>query len=135
MAEVLAVAASIITVIQITDRVISLCCGFVGKVRGAEKEAIQMINTVTGLKGFLEFWHTFVKDEENTHRLPLLNSLCNPGGPLEVCTTALTDMESKIRPKRDHTGVLKPITWLWKSAEIAQILKDIEGQKTYMMLA
>jgi len=136
MAEVLAVAASIITVIQITDRVISLCCSFVGKVRGAEKEAIQMVNTVTGLKGFLEFLHTFVKNEENAPRLPLLNSLCNPGGPLEVCTTALTDMEGKIRPtKRDHTGVLKPITWLWKSNEIAQILQNIEEQKTFMMLA
>jgi hypothetical protein len=135
MAEVLAVAASIITVIQITDRVISLCCGFMGKVRGAEKEALQMVNGVTGLKGFLEFLHTFVKDEENAPRLPLLNSLCDPGGPLEVCTSALTNMETKMRPKRDHTGVLKPVTWLWKWNEIAQILKDIELQKTHMMLA
>ena len=137
MAEALAVVASIIAVIQITDRVISLCCSFVGKVRGAEKEALQMVNTVTGLKGFLEFLHTFVKDEENAPRMPLLNSLCDPRGPLEVCTTALTAMEAKLRPtsKRDHTGVLKPITWLWKSNEIAKILKDIEEQKTYMMLA
>jgi hypothetical protein len=136
MAEALAVGASIIAVIQITDRVISLCCSFVGKVRGAEKKALQMVNSVTGLKGFLEFLHMFVKDEENAPRLPLLSSVCDAGGPLEVCITAWTDMEAKLRPlKRDDTGVLKPITWLWKSNEIAKMLKEIEEQKTYMMLA
>lgn len=135
MAESLAVAASIIAVIQITDRVVSLCCSFMGKVRGAEKEAMQMVNSVTALKGMLEFLHTFVKAEENAPRLPLLSLLCSPGGPLEKCTTALTEVESKIRSKTDRSGVLKPITWFSQWNEIAEILKDIEQQKTYMILA
>jgi hypothetical protein len=108
VAEALAIAASIIAVIQITDGMMSLCCSFMGKIRGAEKEAAQMVNTVSGLKGFLEFLRLFVKGEDNATRLPLLNSLCNAGGPLESRPTALTDIEAKMRPKRDHTGVLKP---------------------------
>ena len=96
---------------------------------------MQMVNSVTGLKGFLEFLNTFVKDEENAPRLPLLNSLCTPDGPLEKCTAALSEMETKMRPKRESTGVLKPLTWLWKSSEITNILKEIEQQKTFMMLA
>jgi hypothetical protein len=132
MAEGLALAASIFAVIQITDRVVSLCCSSMGKVRGTEKEAIQMVNSVTGLKGFLDFLGTFVKVDENVPRLPLLNSLHDPGGPLDKCSSTLLELEAKIHPKLDRSGILKPIIW-WN--EITEILKDIELQKTYMMLA
>ena len=135
MAEGLSVAASVIAVIQISDNVISLCRQYIGKVRGADKEIFQMINTVTALKGILEFLQSFVDDDENKSRLPLLHSLCEPHRPLETCRTALTDIESKLRPKRDHTGVLKAITWPWKWKDIGPVLEDIEKQKTLMLLA
>src|SRR5271169_2617641 len=114
MAEALAVVSSIISVVQISDRVISLCGQYVGKVRGADKEIFQMINTVTALKGILEFLRSFVNNDENKARLPLLQSLCGPQQPLEICKAALAEVESKLRPKRDHNGFLKAITWPWK---------------------
>src|SRR5271163_4651010 len=101
MAEGLALAASIIAVIQISDRVISLCCQFIGKVRGAEREVGQIITTITALKGFLEFLEKFVMNPESANQLPLLATLCHPDGPFESCTTLLKDMEAKLRPKRD----------------------------------
>src|SRR5436305_14226262 len=136
MAEGLAVAASIIAVIQISDRVISLCCQFIGKVRGAEREVAQLITAITALKGFFEFLDTFAKSAENALRLPLLSSLCNPQGPLETCKALLTDMEIKMRPpKRDYNGVLKAIMWPWKWNDIGRALEAIEKQKTLTMLA
>jgi hypothetical protein len=135
MAEGLALAASIIAVIQISDTVISLCCQFIGKVRGAEKEVAQMITTITALKGFLEFLEKFVGNDETGRHLPLLGMLSRPDGPLATCTNLLTDMEGKLRPKRDYNGVLKAITWPWKWKDIGKALETIEQQKTLIMLA
>jgi NACHT domain len=135
MAEGLALAASIIAVIQISDRVISLCCQFIGKVRGAEREVGQMITTITALNGFLEFLNKFVRNDETASQLPLLRKLSEPDGPLEICKALLKDMETKLRPKRDYNGVLKAITWPWKWKDIGQALETIERQKTLMMLA
>src|SRR5436190_15076680 len=118
MAEGLAIAASIIAVIQITESVTSLCRMYIGKVRGADKEIFQIINTIASFKGILEFLQSFVNDDENQSRLPLLQSLSHEHGPLEVCRAALTDIESKLRPKRDQSGVLKAITWPWKWKDI-----------------
>jgi hypothetical protein len=84
MAEGLAIASSIIAVIQLTDRVIDLCCQFIGPVRGAEKEVMQMIGTTTTLKGFLEFLRKFVDNGTNSDRLPQLHSICQPEGPLDI---------------------------------------------------
>ena len=103
--------------------------------RGADKEIFQMINTITALKGILEFLHSFVNNDENKSRLPLLHSLCEPHRPLETCRAALADIEAKLRPKRDHSGVLKAITWPWKWKDIGPVLEDIEKQKTLMLLA
>src|SRR5271169_3882250 len=107
MAEGLALGASIIAVIQISDRVISLCCQFIGKVRGAEREVREMIATITALNGFLEFLNKFVRNDETASQLPLLRKLSEPDGPLEICKALLKDMETKLRPKRDYNGVLK----------------------------
>lgn len=136
MAEALALAASIIAVIQITDRVVTLCHQFVGKVRGADKQIFQMINTITAIKGVLEFLKTFVDNGDNKSRLPLLYSLCKPNGSLERSRTALADIESKLQlKKRDHTKALKAITWPWIWKDIGPVLEDIEKHKTLMLLA
>ena len=135
MAEGLAVASSIIAVIQISGRVTSLCRAYIGKVRGADKEIFHMIKIVTALKGTLDFLHTLVIDDEKKPQLPLLHSLSNPHGPLEMCRTALADIESKLRLKRDHTGILKAIAWPWQWKDIGPVLEDIDKQMTLMILA
>src|SRR5205814_4809219 len=90
---------------------------------------------ITSLKGFLDFLEKFVNDENNAARLPQLHSICQPKGPLDLCTSLLKDMESKMQPKRDYHGVLKAITWPWKWKDIGEALDVIEKQKTLMMLA
>src|SRR5271169_850935 len=103
----LSLAASIIAVVQLSDRVITLCCQFIGRVRGAEREVAQMITVITSLKGFLEFLDKFVNDDINGDRLPQLHSICRQEGPLDLCSSLLKEMESKMQPKRDYHGVLK----------------------------
>ena len=134
MAEGLALATSIIAVIQISDRVISLACQFIGKVRGAEREVAHIITTITSLKGFLEFLNTFIENDDSARQLPLLHKLSDPDGPLNTCTELLADIEDKLRPKRDYDGVLKAITWPLKWKDIGKALETIERLKTSIML-
>jgi len=111
MAEALALGASIIAVIQLSDRMISLCCRFIGKVRGHEKQVAQIITTITALKGYMEFVQQFLKMNDNQSRLSQLNSISQPNGPLALCLALLKDMEAKLQPKRDYNGVLTAIAW------------------------
>jgi hypothetical protein len=133
--EGVAITSSIISIIQISDRVITLCGQYIAKVRGTDKEIFQLISIITALKGILEFLHSFANDDENKHRLPSLHSLCGPQQPLEICRAALADIESKLHSKRDYNGVLKAITWPWKWKDIGPVLENIEKQKTLMLLA
>src|SRR5579859_105414 len=136
MAEGLAVAASIIAVVQLGDRVLSLCCQLMGKVRGAEREVRETIETVTALKGLLEFLEIFTKIPENEPRVPQLRALCRSQGPLDICKTRLEDMERKLQPpKRDYKGVLNVVTWIWKWKDLEEALAVIEKQKTLISLA
>jgi hypothetical protein len=134
MAEGLALAASIIAVLQLSDRVIGLCRGFMGKVRGAEREVSQMIMTIASLKGFLDFLNNFISDTIDPAQVRQLHSLCRPDGPLDLCMVLLKDMESKLQPKRDYNGILKAVTWPFKWKDIADSLDVIEKQKTLIML-
>jgi hypothetical protein len=131
MAEALALASGVIAVAQLIDRVISLCCQFFGK----EKDVAQTITTITALKGFLEFLERFALDDRNSARLLQLNSICQPGGPLDMCAASLKDMEAKLQAKKDDIGILKAIAWPFKSKDIAATLEIIERQKTTIMLA
>jgi hypothetical protein len=129
MAEIVALVASIIAVVQIADRVTTLGYEFYGKVKGASREVMEMIATVSALKTILELLHRFVQVDENAARLPLFQSLCQPEGPLKECKEMLEDIESRIRLKREHSGKLKSITWPWQWEEMAKKLKTIERHK------
>src|SRR5216117_672422 len=128
-------AANIIAVIQISDRVISLASQFIGKVRGAEREVANIISTITALRGFLLFLDKFIKNDENSHQLPLLNKLSGPDGPLNTCMEKLMEIEDKLRPKRDYHGILKAITWPLKWSDIGKSLETIEQLKASILLS
>jgi len=135
MAEIIAIIGSIIAVVQLADRVTTLGYEFYGKVKGASREVMEMITTVSALKTILELLRQFVEIDENATRLPLFQSLCQPAGPLKECEKMLGEIESRIRLKREHSGKLKSITWPWQWEEMAKKLKTIERHKQTFTLA
>jgi Cdc6-like AAA superfamily ATPase len=130
MADGLSLAA-IIAVLQLSDRVITLCGKFVEHVMDAKEQATQTIRT---LKGVLEFLRALANKDDNTSQLTRLVSICSAEGPLDVCASLLKRIESRMEMKRDHHGVLKTISWPFNWKDIVEILNDIERQKTSMML-
>ena len=49
------VVSCVIAIIQLADRVVDLSSTFIGHAKGAEKEIVLVITTITGLKVVLEF--------------------------------------------------------------------------------
>ena len=135
MAEALALGASVVALMQLTDRVVSLCSQFMGHVRGAGRQVAQMITTITGLKGFLELLKRSIENDTNPEHLPQLRALSRRDGPLDLCTKLMKDIESKMQLKRDVHGVLKALNWSLKWKDIGEALDVIEKQKTLILLA
>jgi hypothetical protein len=135
MAEPVGLATGIIAVIQLSERVLSYCRRFIGKISGAKREEAQIIATIAGLKGYFEFLQGFVVDDGNSARLPQLNSICREEGALDICAGLLKDIESKLQPERDYNRVLKKLAWPSQRKEIEEALEVIERQKTLIMLA
>lgn len=61
MAEILALVGSIIAVVQVANRVTTLGNEFLGRVKGASREVMEMIATVSALKPILELLPRFVQ--------------------------------------------------------------------------
>jgi hypothetical protein len=90
MAEALGIAASIIAVVQITDRVIHLCKFWLGSLKDAPADIRIILLEVSTLRTILDTIH-FVSD---TGTGPVLTCLSGKNGPIEACKEAVAGLES-----------------------------------------
>lgn len=92
MAEVVALGASIIAIVQIADRVIALCIGYIETIHDAPSDLrARLIETPT-TKSVLEnvgFLLSF-KNEQST----MLENLSRPDGPIQGCKAVMDKMEA-----------------------------------------
>jgi hypothetical protein len=86
--EGLGVAASIMQVLQISEKVVSACYQYYRTARGAKKDILEVINIVGGLKTTLESLRLLLAaaGDPADPRLPHLARL---DGPLKSCQYAL----------------------------------------------
>src|SRR5436190_11852727 len=96
MAEALAslgVTASVIAVVQISEKVILACYQYYGAAKYAEKDIHDIINIVSGLKTTLENLRPHLDDHSNQGKLPHLESL---NDALDQCKHAIAELASKL---------------------------------------
>lgn len=137
MAEALGLAASIIAAIQISENVTSACytCYQVHQTaKDAESDILTILNSITGLKTVLVDLQKLVKG--NTL---FQNDLATLNESIQVCQTALENIESKLGIKKHTDGkqtisLPKRLIWSWKRNEIDRILAKIETHKTMFIL-
>lgn len=143
----LSIAASVIAVIGLADKIISLCQGYVATVKDAPSdlrtimvEAGSLKSVVTSLEFFLSTctWGT-------GNMLPIVKSLEGPEGPLEGSRNALMALEKLFPSAADHnaTGAERRATtisyaklaWPFKEEKARKILNDIARYKASISLA
>lgn len=100
MAEGLALAASIIAVVQISGTVISLCNSYQSAVKKASKEILQLSDGVSSLKDVLdELAKLLLNKSLPKEPFEAIRSLLSSSKTLDECQADLAGLENKLKPQ------------------------------------
>ncbi|KAI9868361.1 MAG: hypothetical protein M1813_005804 [Trichoglossum hirsutum] len=122
--DLVSITASVFTVLQVAGKVISICYDYRKGIKEAPKDLIRLTAEVTSLRDVLE---SLARLEENADargpsRLPILQLLNKPDGPLTGCQAELEALEKKLA-----------VTSGWKA--IGKALLDEVRQKIHQWLS
>src|SRR5438876_11964162 len=118
MSEALGLMASIIAVIQISDRIITSCYDYYRTASNAKEDINNIINVVSGLKSTLENLRSLRNEQENRHEAgeTRKNLKCLSQGGLNQCEKNIRDLakllgyeniETNLDPKRVKVTLIK----------------------------
>lgn len=141
MDEPLGVAANVVTVIQISEKIVSACCNYFTIAKHAKADILAVLNGVSGLKNVLEHLHSLIDTDSKSQAIqfPQLSSV---NEPLKMCQAALENLGSKLGIKVEKNSGRVDITvnlpnklkWPWQRADIEKILQIIKSHMTMFIL-
>lgn len=136
MAELVAVGAGVIAILQITDRVIGLCKSFIESAKDAPSHLRVVLLEISTLRTIFENFNFL---NESTGLSSVAGSMSGDDGPIEACRRALTELESLFPPekfkKRKLMTRLEVLAWPLKENRARKLLEEIMSYKTTIMLA
>lgn len=138
MADPLSVAASVIAVIQISGKVLSLCYQYFSGTKDAPKDIHSIISEVGSLKSILEDLNSLDNGSDiptGSRGSALFTSLNAEDGPLKTCEAALQDILAHIDPPIESHNLSKVLLWPLKAKEVHKLLGVVQKQKTSLILA
>ena len=127
------VAASIFAVVQLADRVLSLCGNYLQSARSA-KDDIERVSVEVGtLKSVLERADQMVNDEimkeymSDSLRQELEKIITS-------CQLTLKNLDSKLNHNQQESGIrkllrLSALKWPFKSKEVMNIIQELDRHK------
>ena len=134
MAEALAIAGSIIAIIQLTGTVVQ----YISDVKDASKYCDRLLIELSSVCGFLYI----LKDtasraefEPGGQWMTTIRSLDVPNGPLSQFQLTLERLARHLKPVVGWRKSGKALTWPFKKEEVKDILGSIERQKSLFILA
>ena len=145
MAEVLGIGASVIAIVQITDRIIGLCKFYIGTVNDAPSDLRLIFLEISALKTIfdnLNFLTTYDSGMSN-----FVSSLAGADGPIEGCHRSVTKLEQLFpsdwtqktgqyqSKKRKAKATLTALAWPLKEGKARKLLDEISRYKTTITLA
>ena len=147
MAEVLAVAASVIAVLQLTNSVISICYDYSAAANSSSWELPRSMSELESLRNVLQALEPLAKQAdlsgaEPNSRLPAFMELCKPNGAFPLCRREIESLQTALKtpewslgfgPKR--TALVKALRWPLKSKDTEKSLKHISSLRETFSLA
>lgn len=131
MAE-LGIAASIISVIQLTGTVTQ----YLVSVKGASRDRQKIYNELSSITSILFVLKDQADEAEHDGSWDTtLRALDMPKGPLEQFQKALETLAAKLAPVDGLKKLHKSLMWPFQEKEIKDILSTIERQKALFSLA
>jgi hypothetical protein len=128
MADPISLAASIITLVHVTDSVLTSCYTYIGRVKAAAAEIEKAVLETSTLKGILLNLHELSLNEPDNASLQVLS------GPLAACLATLKDMETRLRPLSEKLTTKRKLIWPFEARKLDELLGRIREQKPQLML-
>lgn len=136
--EVVGAVSSIITVIQITAKVISTCYEYQRSTHRYPKDIVKITQELQSLRNVLERLADIANSqtESASVSLPTLESLNYSGGPLEICAVEIQQLGANLTPvdgRLKRTG--RMLTWPLKEKDVQKTLGILARQRGIFQLA
>jgi hypothetical protein len=142
--EAVAAVASIITIIQIAESIISTCKAYIRDVKDAPSDLRTILIEVGSVKCVLEALELSISSEDdNQEESHLLRKLRGGGGPIEGCKEALVELEKLVssqpqpppRGKRQRVTLsLAALAWNFKKEKAKRLLEYSSTHKATISL-
>ncbi|SLM33828.1 P-loop containing nucleoside triphosphate hydrolase [Lasallia pustulata] len=145
--EGLALAASIVAILQITNSVISVCYSYSAAAKDAPWELSKVNAEMKSLRDVLQTLQPLAAQAEFASpsagtRLPTLALLCVPGGLLNCCLDEVRRLDERLKPPSwsDSFGpkrkaFIQAFRWPLNKAETTKTLDDISRYRSILNLA
>lgn len=138
MAEALGFGASVITFVQISEKILLACYNYCRTAKGAKQDVMDMINVVGGLKSTLDV----LKITLDHSHLPPAN-MDNLKYVFQPCQEILLDIAKRLGVETDtdpptHTvkcTIAMKLKWPFKEKEANKSLQLLERHKATLILA
>ena len=145
MAEVIAVGASVIAIIQITERIIGLCKFYISTERDIPSDLRFILLEASMLETI--FKHLDFLTACNSEMSSTVSTLSGDDGPIEGCRRSISELEKlfpsdciqkkgQTRSKKQRVRAsLATLAWPLKENKAKKLLDEIKGYKTTITLA
>lgn len=144
----LSITASVVTLIDATSKVVSICQDYNAAVKGTDWELPRIIEEVKSLRDVLQDLERLAKLAENAdptavNRLPQLRLFCDPKtGTLALCLSEIQILEQKLMPPRwsgesgsKRRKLIQVLRWPLKRNFVKKTLENLERFKATLNLA
>lgn len=140
----LSLTASIVTLIDFTNEVVSLCRNYGAAVKGASWEFPKLTEELRSLRNVLESLEILSRgsgdtDPANLSRAADIKQICDDNGPI---AKELNDLKNKFRPptwaNKDGSkrkALWQSLTWPLKEDECKKVLERVGRWKSTLLLA
>lgn len=131
----MSITASVIAIVQLAEKLITLGYTYLGGVKGASKNLRDLVE-LQSLGNVLVTLQDYVQADRNLEStaLQLING---QNGPLPGCALELRRLQLKLVPKQGLKGIIiiQNLKWPLKEAETQQCIARIQRQKNLFILA
>ncbi|RYO78800.1 hypothetical protein DL764_010087 [Monosporascus ibericus] len=139
MADPVSLGASIVTFIEVTDRIIRACKYCVETIKDAPKDMQMIMGEAISLRAILD---SLGAADLHPKSMQLLPDLFGKRGPVEAIRNALSELENLL-PKEtpgfptsnSHRRVLAQLAWPLKESKARKLLAEISHHKSTLLLA
>jgi hypothetical protein len=126
----LSCAASVIAVVQLTDRIVQVCGRYLGSVMNAREDIQQLQERVAALAQVLRSLVELLRGPHST-RLPVTSEMASN---IAMCSSMLTKLKGRIDPERRQSRMrrlgLRACKWPLNRSEFKGSLDELERYVT-----